>query len=376
MCVIVHQPEGAHIDKATAKKLWEVNSHGGGFAYITDAGSVKVEKSMEFESYWRAFETARSQNPQRDFILHMRIATHGAINLDNVHPFEVDEHTVMVHNGIIHGVKDDPQMSDTRVFIRDVLSHLPPDWLDREEFVSMVEDWIGWSKLTFLTTSPHLKNTVYILNKQKGVLHKGMWLSNDNGIKPPVKAWSTPSYVKKGVSTPHTGTTWSRPKDKPVTTLASKPPADDGDFLDWLNREEKPEPYRAVLMGPLARRKPVERKRAERNLYGEITFEYDLDKYKCMTCNVLLNEAAPECDCWNLVCFSSMAPASICPTCLKGCTLTGELSKLDDEDKAMAIDAINDWIDAGSPDMSSHSYDFNSVVRTVPSEDRVDAWDW
>lgn len=194
MCVIIHQPTSAHLDKDLYNKLWKINSDGGGFAYISNTGEIQVKKSMDRDWLWRKFETERSKNPRRDFMLHLRIRTHGTTDINNVHPFFVDEHTVMAHNGTIAKVPDyQDGRSDTKVFVDEVLPDLPEDWLDRQYIVDMVEEWIGWSRLMFLTTNPLLKRSVYILNKSKGTKHNGMWFSNSYGLPFAQKASITKS---------------------------------------------------------------------------------------------------------------------------------------------------------------------------------------
>src|SRR5680860_899683 len=133
MCVIIASPKGAYLSKEVATQLWQANPDGGGFAYTKPEGGIHVEKYMEFDKFWSKFERARADNREQDFLIHFRIATHGAVCLDNVHPFETDEHTVVAHNGIIHKMpKDDTgaDRSDTRMFVDIVLPALDEKWLD------------------------------------------------------------------------------------------------------------------------------------------------------------------------------------------------------------------------------------------------------
>ena len=151
MCVIVHQPSDAYLSKRTAEQMWERNPDGAGFAFINDDGRIETGKAMNFESFWRQFESKRSVNRDRDFLVHFRIATSGKIGLDNTHPFVVDEHTVMAHNGmlnsIVGSIPKNAELSDTREFIEQVVKKLPEDWLDNPTLVRMMEDYIGFSPL-------------------------------------------------------------------------------------------------------------------------------------------------------------------------------------------------------------------------------------
>ena len=347
MCVIVHQPEGSHLEKDRAKRLWDVNSHGGGFAYITDTGSIEIYKAMEFDRFWSAFEQTRSANPRRDFLLHMRIKTHGPVNLENVHPFMVDEHTVMAHNGIIHGVRDDKELSDTRVFIRDVVKDLPKDWLDRPEFVDMVEDWIGWSKLMFLTTSPHLSENVYILNSQKGKTADGMWFSNDNGLyeRKATKAISRPTVYQPGE---YRFTGYS----------------EDQAFPDWLEDRKA-----SVTM---AQFKELEKERAEIGILSPMMRNYRTGDTKCLTCLVPVDTTSPGCDCWTLICRRSGAPAAICDECEKGCYSTRDFSELVKDTPA--------WKTAMAAIDKFYGIDKEATQPVEEEEDNVvyssHFWDW
>lgn len=183
MCVIVHQPKGSYLSQNTAKIMWERNPDGAGWAFINDDNEFSTGKAMSFGQFWRGFEQARSKNRDKDFLVHFRIATSGRIHIENTHPFEVDEHTLMAHNGMLNNIvgyiDKAAEFSDTRVFVRDILPELPKNWLDNKTLVDMVEDYIGGSKLMFLTKNPDLEKSVYILNKDQGKDVRKMWWSND-----------------------------------------------------------------------------------------------------------------------------------------------------------------------------------------------------
>jgi glutamine amidotransferase len=189
MCVIVNQPIGTTLDRPRAERLWDRNSDGGGFSYIHDDGTIRTKKYMDFSPFWRDYCSAKAQfGAHSDFLLHMRIATHGSVSLDNVHPFDLDDHTVMAHNGVIGfagAVDKKDKRSDTRIFVEEFLPELPEHWLDNPYLVKMVEEAIGGSKLVFLTTNPGLRKETYILNAKQGTEVDGMWFSNAYGLNEP-----------------------------------------------------------------------------------------------------------------------------------------------------------------------------------------------
>lgn len=300
MCVIVHQPKGTHIDKDLAHRLWTRNSDGGGYAFIDPDGVLVTRKTLEWDEWWKSFETDRSRFPGRDFLLHLRIKTHGDVNLDNVHPFQVDEHTVMAHNGIISGVPDyGDGRSDTRVFIDEVLPELPPDWLDNHYLRSMVEEWIGWSKLMFLTNNPNLKKTVYILNQNRGTYKDGMWFSNSNGL----------TVVKY--------TTWTSPTEsnnEGTTTLST--PRSHGN----IEKEER----KATVLGGEAWKARIQKDRdntakmavgnlrEQSGLRAPITFTTRVGGWICWGCESQVDMKTGECRCWDRLCVDCKHFAGMC----------------------------------------------------------------
>lgn len=138
------------------------------------------------------------------FILHVRIATHGSVTLANCHPFIVpsDEgDTVMMHNGIISNMDDavkGTDLTDTQGLIANVLVDLKDTWLDSPYLCEYIEEFIGYSKLVFLTNNSNLDYDLYILNEDLGVWHKDIWYSNYAFFKTEAAAtpmWKTPDSI-------------------------------------------------------------------------------------------------------------------------------------------------------------------------------------
>jgi glutamine amidotransferase len=345
MCVIVRQPRGAYLDKERAKRLWKQNSDGGGFAWIGDNGEIETRKFMEFHEFWPNFESTRSTYTDREYLLHMRIATHGSVRIENVHPFRIDEHTVMAHNGVLPwkirpGAGDD--RSDTLVLAEDWLPSLPGDWLDNPILVAMVEDLIGSSnKLMFLTNSPELSHNVYILNSEAGTEIDGMWFSNSIGVNPPPpKKPSTKGVQGSPKYGYHRGS-----EDSPSSTIADKKAATSGtpSTAVWVNGE-------MTVMSNTEYADYLEQKYGVRNLnsyaqgatceadldpaegepevvddedkLNELREEYGLVKpfflnpltmlWECLGCDAIINVHTGECDCWTRLCTACESWANDC----------------------------------------------------------------
>ena len=133
--------------------------------------------------YLESFATYGASSP---FMVHMRIATHGSVSLRNCHPFTIeldgDGEMMFMHNGIIDNVDADVKgtdLTDTEGLALFVLNDMHDGWLDNPHLVDFIEDFIDYSKLVFLTTSPALDKQLYILNDDNGVWSEdGIWYSN------------------------------------------------------------------------------------------------------------------------------------------------------------------------------------------------------
>jgi hypothetical protein len=65
--------------------------------------SLVIARGFDTESLIAAvddLQAMRKQNPLSAMVVHCRIATSGAVNLDNTHPFEVNWRLLLFHNGI------------------------------------------------------------------------------------------------------------------------------------------------------------------------------------------------------------------------------------------------------------------------------------
>lgn len=134
MCVIVYKQAGIKMELKVLEDMWDTNSHGAGFAYHKD-GKIIVRKGfMEFEDFLKHFEPLTDYN----VTFHMRIATHGAIDRFNCHPFIVTpdqaeavktwidtDKPVFFHNGVLHGCGDKTKLSDSLDYATSILSGIP-----------------------------------------------------------------------------------------------------------------------------------------------------------------------------------------------------------------------------------------------------------
>jgi hypothetical protein len=171
VCIIIYTPDG-FIPKKQLRRSLNQNPHGWGIM-VTTGKNVWVVKGLTNRAFWEQWRN----KPEGPTVFHARIKSHGEINLANCHPFPVPNHGQLhvAHNGIIkHHAFDKHELSDTRLFIRDVLSGLPRGFLRNEAITRLIEEYIGWSKLVFLDE----KGNVTILNELLGHWNNNRWYSN------------------------------------------------------------------------------------------------------------------------------------------------------------------------------------------------------
>ena len=183
MCVIALSPRDVRVDKSTLEDMWDCNNDGGGISFIDETNTLRTYKSMDKNDFIEiALRTIDKYYRTSPILIHCRIATHGSVCIENNHPFHVDNHTVMAHNGIIDCVEvpENSNLSDTRMFINTWLRYLRPTWLDDVSMREYVGEIIGWSKLAFITTNQNLRESYYIINEDEGTWIDGTWFSNTN----------------------------------------------------------------------------------------------------------------------------------------------------------------------------------------------------
>jgi len=115
MCLIYHRDttNDTPIDFDSLESAMESNPDGTGLAWHTeeDGWSNWTSTEAEWEEVQGYLEWM-DENATR-IVLHFRYATHGGCGEHNCHPFEVGEQALLFHNGMLDGVYEEDDMSDT-----------------------------------------------------------------------------------------------------------------------------------------------------------------------------------------------------------------------------------------------------------------------
>ena len=182
MCLIIEARAGQTFNHAWLEDFYESNQDGVGVMYMNgDKLEIVKELTNTSADFIRVFQATQGF----DRYIHLRMKTHGKIDLANAHPYEVlnvEEHGVemwMMHNGVLRDVSnDEPEMSDTWHFIRDEVRPLlaeNPRLIFNRAFGEVLGKRIGSSnKLVFLNGAGESA----IVNRNEGMLFQGCWLSN------------------------------------------------------------------------------------------------------------------------------------------------------------------------------------------------------
>lgn len=180
MCIAIYCNVGHVLSDDQIRTSWRNNSDGGGFTYVAD-GALQTFRTMDVSEFVDAYRLATDAHAHRsDFAVHFRYATHGTTNVANVHPFPMDAHTNVCHNGILSTPVKGDGRSDTSTFVSDYLPLLGATWFDVPELWEMVSEYCAGSKLIVMTTHPDAQRGAYIVNESDGHWSDdgGMWFSN------------------------------------------------------------------------------------------------------------------------------------------------------------------------------------------------------
>lgn len=172
MCIAILKPKGKVLSKELLENCSVNNPDGCGFAYVDNKNEVVIKKFMDFKSFWKSYRWIQKNHTM---LIHFRIATHGNVELNNCHPFKLNDKMALIHNGVIsgYGSRTD-NLSDTKDFIDKVIGNISYKMWKNPSFRTLVGSSIGSSKLAILDNNENY----YIINEDKGSWDDGVWFSN------------------------------------------------------------------------------------------------------------------------------------------------------------------------------------------------------
>jgi predicted glutamine amidotransferase len=188
MCVIIQKPAGVPFDEADVRAAAKRNSDGFGYMYYDPEKKRIVTGKGLITDVEKVVELFKSLTPY-EVCYHFRMKTHGKINDEQAHPFQVlDKEThgidvYFMHNGVISKVKEEGDESDTQAFNREILQPIlrsKPNLIKSDAFRRLVEEYIGTgNKLLFM----YGNGKVVKFNEKQGSTFKKCWVSNEYSFR-------------------------------------------------------------------------------------------------------------------------------------------------------------------------------------------------
>lgn len=203
MCIICIKEKGVRFPSMeTVRTMCENNSHGFSLVYNTPKDGTKVFRTLNQEAFLKEYKRIKKKcrADKTSLYIHARIKTHGTQKLENCHGW-IDKECglAFAHNGILSGVNNRGDMTDSETFFRDLFvpAFLVGGWQAGERAIKAI---IGTSKFVFM-------------DSRGNISHYGNYIEDDGLL------YSNTSYI------PYTRPTY--------TTRAWYPSNYDLDFDDW-----------------------------------------------------------------------------------------------------------------------------------------------
>lgn len=183
MCLLVSQPKTVSFTDSFLSDVYDKNSDGLGVMYAED-GKLHIYKCLPANAK-DFIDFYRKHAANRGCMWHARMRTHGDVDKDNCHPYQVTDDIWLAHNGILStGNYADHTKSDTWHFIKNVLRPAltaQPDLMLDKEWIDFMGDLIGSGNKFGLVRAD---GESCIINRRQGVEFMQSWLSNTYAWSP------------------------------------------------------------------------------------------------------------------------------------------------------------------------------------------------
>lgn len=189
MCLLITQTSKAEtLTDDYIEDFYWYNSDGIGVMYA-EGSDLVVKKALPKNSD-ECIEFWRTNVDGKDCAIHLRMRTHGPVDIDNCHPYLILPGMWLMHNGILPiGNDADKSKSDTwhyiNVFLRPLLAKDPSLAFD-DAFIEVISKHIGSSNKFVIMDD---KGNLAHYNRDSGVTWGERWMSN-------TYAWTVPGQSR------------------------------------------------------------------------------------------------------------------------------------------------------------------------------------
>lgn len=188
MCILILKKKGAKFPSVkTIENSVKANPDGFSLTYNHN-GVLVTQKTLNRAEYISAYKSIVATHDHNDtaMMLHMRIATHGSVNIKNCHCWDAQilgTEMAFAHNGVL-SIQNRDDMTDSETFLRD---YLEPS-VSIAEFFENIDTYIGMSKFGFIDTDGNIFHFGQFV-KDKGVLYSNLSFRNVSRMEADPRFW-------------------------------------------------------------------------------------------------------------------------------------------------------------------------------------------
>lgn len=202
MCIIAIKQKGTKFPSIQrVKTMCENNSDGFAIVWHHPTVGCKVYRTLSEDKFIQEYTKIMQLGKKKtSLFIHARIKTHGTMKLENCHGWVSEEcGLAFAHNGILTGVANRDDMTDSETFFRDIFvpSFMYGGWEGAEKAIKAI---IGTSKFVFMDGLGNIAYYGQYLQGDEGVLYsnstyepyyypyrtikKSTWKGNKSANKP------------------------------------------------------------------------------------------------------------------------------------------------------------------------------------------------
>lgn len=196
MCLIIHKPSHVRIPHDLLSAAAKLNEDGWGLMGHDTGGKRLLERHAVLDL--PALLETEERLAHAEYALHLRRRTRGRVDLENTHPFEIDEGVYLMHNGTLKFEHGAAGSSDTRSLSELVLRPLArryPGLLVDREFLHLLE--LGFTAQNKAVLYDFPRRRFDFLNRGAGTEFEGLWLSSIKWIDASILPLSGGSSIQQ-----------------------------------------------------------------------------------------------------------------------------------------------------------------------------------
>lgn len=148
MCLIIYKESSADLNSRLINSAFQRNKDGIGLILWDSEGKPYTEKYLGKKQCLALLKKLPEKLKGIPAIIHFRFATKGVVDVENVHPFKIDDETFLMHNGTLSNYPElDKDRSDTWLFTEYVAKPILLAPMEQKSKISTLEKLSEGSRL-------------------------------------------------------------------------------------------------------------------------------------------------------------------------------------------------------------------------------------